>query len=105
MTAPASIPEARLRLLSRPACHLCEAMRREVDEILADSPRSWEIVDVDSDPVLAAEFGDVIPVLYVNGRIFAKTRLPPIATALRLRRAAAKWGQSRNPEMGSVQKS
>jgi len=44
---------------------------------------------VDSDPALAAAFGDVVPVLYVNGRLFAKTRLPPIAARLRLRRAAA----------------
>lgn len=64
-------------------------MRGEVDRILEDVPREWEIVDVDSDPALAAEFGEVIPVLYVNGRLFAKTRLPPIATALRLRRAVA----------------
>ena len=86
MTAPAK-PAARLRMLSRPGCHLCEAMRREVDEILRDSPHAWEIVDVDSDPALAAEFGEAIPILYVNGRLFAKTRLPPIATSLRLRRA------------------
>ena len=86
MTAPAK-PAARLRMLSRPGCHLCEAMRREVDEILRDSPHAWEIVDVDSDPALAAEFGEAIPILYANGRLFAKTRLPPIATGLRLRRA------------------
>ena len=63
-------------------------MRRRVDEILDDSPREWEIVDVDSDAALAREFGEQIPVLYVNGRLFAKTRLPPIATSIRLRRAA-----------------
>lgn len=90
MTAPAASPEARLRLLSRPGCHLCEEMRREVDRILRDSLHEWEIVDVDSDAALAAEFGLAIPVLYVNGRLFAKTRLPPIATALRLRRAAGR---------------
>lgn len=88
MTADASGRSVGLRLLSRPGCHLCEEMRRQVDDILRDSPRAWEIVDVDSDPALAAEFGETIPVLYVNGRLFAKTRLPPIAPALRLRRAA-----------------
>jgi hypothetical protein len=87
MTAPAANPGARLRLLSRPGCHLCEEMRRDVDGILRDSPHEWEIVDVDSDAALAAEFGEAIPVLYVNGRLFAKTRLPPIAAALRLKRA------------------
>jgi hypothetical protein len=79
----------RLRLLSRPDCHLCEELRRQVDEILADQPRAWEIVDVDSDPGLA-RFSESIPVLYVNGHLFAKTRLPPFGKRLRLLRAAGK---------------
>jgi hypothetical protein len=82
-------PTAKLRLLTRPGCHLCDALRRDVDRLLGEIPRSWEVVDVDSDPHLAAKFGEAIPVLYVNGRLFARTRLPPLATRLRLRRAAA----------------
>ena len=85
----------RLRLLSRPGCHLCEEMRTRVDELLGDAAREWEVVDVDSDPRLASQFGEAIPVLYVNGRLFARTRLPPVATKLRLRRAA------RRPAPGS----
>ena len=80
----------RLRLLSRPGCRLCDELRREVDSILEEVPHAWEIVDVDSDPDLAARFGDSIPVLYVGGRLFAKTRLPPIAPRLRLLRAVRK---------------
>ncbi len=79
-----------LKLLSRPGCHLCVEMRRQVDTILADRPRSWEEVNVDSDPELARRYGDSIPVLFVNGRLFAKVRLPRLATALRLRRAAGR---------------
>jgi len=82
----------RLRLLSRPGCHLCDELRRDVDRILADRPHAWEIVNIDEDPALAAEHGESIPVLYVNGALFAKTRLPPIAPRLRLLRAAAKSG-------------
>ncbi len=79
----------RLRLLSRPGCHLCEKMRRQVEALLGDAPRTWEEVDVDSDPDLARRYGDAIPVLFVNGRLFAKVRLPRLAVELRLRRAAA----------------
>ena len=79
----------RLTLLSRPGCHLCEEMRRQVEAILADHPRQWEEVDVDSDPELARRYGDAIPILFVNGRLFAKIRLPRLAASLRLRRAAA----------------
>lgn len=80
----------RLTLLSRPGCHLCEVMRREAETILADVERQWEDVDVDSDPELARRYGEEIPVLFVNGRLFAKIRLPSLAPALRLRRAAAR---------------
>ena len=78
----------RLRLLSRPGCLLCEEMRRQVEEILADVERQWEEVDVDSDSELARRYGEEIPILFVNGHLFAKIRLPRLAAALRLRRAA-----------------
>jgi hypothetical protein len=79
----------RLRLLSRPACHLCERMREEVDALLDGQKREWEVVDVDQDPELARRYGEEIPILFVNGRLFAKVRLPRLASRLRLRRAAA----------------
>ena len=65
-------------------------MRRQVETILANEPRQWDEVDVDSDPDLARRFGESIPVLFVNGRLFAKIRLPRLAPALRLRRAAGR---------------
>jgi hypothetical protein len=77
-----------LRLLSRPDCHLCDAMRRDVDEMLGAEPREWEVVDVDQDPDLARRYGAEVPILFVNGRLFAKVRLPRLASRLRLRRAA-----------------
>ena len=77
-----------LKLLSRPDCHLCEEMRVEVDRLLEDEPHEWEIVDVDSDDELARRWSDAIPVLFVNGRLFAKGRIPKLAARLRLLRAA-----------------
>jgi Glutaredoxin-like domain (DUF836) len=63
-------------------------MRSEVDRLLSDEPRQWEILDVDSDPDLARRYGQEIPVLFVNGRLFARMRLPRLASRLRLRRSA-----------------
>jgi hypothetical protein len=37
---------------------------------------------------LARRYGEEIPILFVNGRLFAKVRLPRLASRLRLRRAA-----------------
>ena len=78
-----------LKLLSRPECHLCHQMRADVDRILDAEPHTWEIVDVDSDDELARRWSDSIPVLFVNGRLFAKHRIPKLAARLRLMRAAA----------------
>jgi glutaredoxin len=79
----------RLTLMSRPDCPLCDEMRKEVDALLADRPHEWEVVDVDSDLALARRFGESVPVLFVNGRLFAKIRLPRFSSKLRLLRAAS----------------
>ena len=78
-----------MRLLSRPGCHLCEEMRADVDRLLVADAHEWEIVDVDSDDEIARRWSDSIPVLFVNGRLFAKVRIPKLAARLRLLRAAA----------------
>ena len=80
----------RLTLMSRPGCHLCEEMRREVDALLAGEPHEWDVVDVDSDPDLARRYGDEIPVLFVNGHLFAKIRVPRLSSKLRLMRSASR---------------
>ena len=54
----------------------------------ATGQKTWEIVDVDSDPKLSIRYGESVPVLFVNGRLFAKIRLPRMALRLRLLRAA-----------------
>jgi len=78
----------RLRLYSRPGCTLCDELRQEVEGIVADLPHEWEVVEVDTDPELARRYGGLVPVLFVNGRLFARVRLPRLAARLRLRRAA-----------------
>ncbi|HSE64195.1 MAG TPA: glutaredoxin family protein [Thermoanaerobaculia bacterium] len=80
----------RLTLYSRPGCHLCEEMRREVENLLGDLPHEWDVVDVDRDPELARRYGESIPILFVNGHLFAKIRLPSLSSKLRLVRAAAR---------------
>ncbi len=77
-----------LRLLSRPGCRLCDEMRADVDRLLEGQPHDWEVLDVDSDDEIARRWSDSIPVLFVNGRLFAKLRIPKLAPGLRLMRAA-----------------
>jgi glutaredoxin len=59
---------ARLRLLSRPDCDLCEEFRSALEQLgtSVELP-SVEVVDVDSDPVLARRHGLDVPVLLLDG--------------------------------------
>lgn len=49
----------RLRLLSRPGCHLCEDMARTLGELNL----RFETVNIEEDPGLEAAYGESIPVL------------------------------------------
>ena len=60
-----------------------------MDRLLVGDAHEWEIVDVDSDDEIARRWSDSIPVLFVNGRLFAKVSIPKLAARLRLMRAAA----------------
>jgi len=61
-------PEARLRLLTRAGCHLCEIAAETLGRIGAEAGLVPEVVDVDADPGLQAEYGDRVPVVLLDGR-------------------------------------
>lgn len=65
----------RLTLLTREGCHLCDEMARLLDEVLPGLGGEWVALDVDSDPRLAARWGEVVPVLLRDGKAVAKVRL------------------------------
>lgn len=60
--------EARLRLLTRSGCHLCETAAETLERIGAEAGLVPEAVDVDADPELQAEYGDRVPVVLLDGR-------------------------------------
>jgi hypothetical protein len=67
----------RLRLYSRPGCHLCEDMKAVVMRaaLAAGVAVTIEDVDVSRDPSLEARYGLEIPVLELDGRKVAKYRI------------------------------
>ena len=58
---------ARVVLLVRDGCHLCEEAVAIVGAVCAETGDSWTTVDVDSDPALRAEYTDHVPVTFVDG--------------------------------------
>ena len=58
---------ARVTLVTRPGCHLCEVAREVVARVCADLGETWEELDLDADPALAARYAEEIPVTLVDG--------------------------------------
>jgi glutaredoxin len=61
-------PAARLQLLTRAGCHLCEGAAATLEDLAAEAGLTVAAVDVDTDPELQAEYGDRVPVVLLDGR-------------------------------------
>jgi glutaredoxin len=59
---------ARIMLLTRPGCHLCEPAREAVARVHADTGAPWVEIDVESDPELERDYGGRVPVVLLDGR-------------------------------------
>lgn len=68
---------ARVELLSRQDCHLCEDARVVVSQVCEQVDVVWSEVDVDADPVLRERYGDQVPVVLVDGEVVGYWRVAP----------------------------
>jgi hypothetical protein len=79
---------ARLTLLTRDGCGLCEELLLELTALRARQPRipPVDLVDVDADPVLQRRWGLKLPVLLLDGALVCLGRLdtPELLRLLRL---------------------
>ena len=85
MTTPPPTPH--LTLLSRAECDLCERLLAELSALRARVPiPAVELVDVDTDPLLARRWGLKVPVLLLDGAWVCGARLdaPELLRLLRL---------------------
>jgi predicted thioredoxin/glutaredoxin len=80
--------QARLTLLTRADCGLCEELLAELDALRAREPAipGVELIDVDSDPALQRRWGLKVPVLLLDGALVCTARLdaPELLRLLRL---------------------
>lgn len=60
--------QPRVRLYSRPGCHLCDDARAVIAQVCAELGEAFDEVSIDDDPALRARFGEEIPVTFVDGR-------------------------------------
>jgi hypothetical protein len=68
--------QARLTLVQRRDCQLCEEMLAELNALARRLPLPpLEVVDVDSDPQLERRHGLHVPVLLLDGLVVCRHRL------------------------------
>lgn len=88
------VPAVSLTLLVKPECHLCEAARDAVTDVLAGlgpaaSDVSVEELSILDDPELNARYWDEIPVVLIDGRVHTIWRVDQARLARALQEAIA----------------
>ena len=54
-------------LLSRSGCHLCVQAQEIAAKVVAETGHTFEVIDVDQDLEMRAEYGDRVPELLIDG--------------------------------------
>lgn len=76
----------QLELYSRPGCHLCDDLRVLCEQLGAEFPLRLAEVNIETDPVLEARYGQEVPVLFIDGRKAVKFRTTVAALRRTLQR-------------------
>lgn len=66
---------ARVTLLSKPGCHLCDDARSVIEAICDAAGVGWEERDITADPEELARYWEEIPVVLVDGERHAYWRV------------------------------
>lgn len=57
----------RVRLLTKPGCHLCDDAREIVAAVCAELGEGFDEVDISANDELMGRYGEQIPVTFVDG--------------------------------------
>ena len=76
----------QLLLYTRKECCLCEEMKEVIRQVATDRPLPIQEIDVDTSDEIQKEFGNEVPVLFINGRKAFKYRVTAWELAKRLER-------------------
>jgi glutaredoxin len=78
---------ARVRIYTRPGCHLCDEAKAEIARANCPGLFTLEEINIDSDPNLITRYGYDIPVVTINGAHAFKHRLTAEEFCRELRRS------------------
>ncbi len=66
---------ARLTLVSRSYCHLCQEMETALEALAGQFSVGFDVVDIDADPGLFAAYDELVPVLLHGDKELCHYRL------------------------------
>jgi hypothetical protein len=78
---PGALPgdaRARVVVLTRVGCHLCDDAIAAVEAVCTETGDSWATRDVDADPELRHRYSDEVPVIFVDGAQHDYWRVDPV---------------------------
>ena len=70
---------ARVRLIGKPGCHLCDEARVVIARVCDERGIAWDEVSILDDPAMADRYWEQIPVTLVDGEVLAVWRVDPDA--------------------------
>jgi hypothetical protein len=59
---------ARITLIGKPGCHLCDDAREAVERVAGQTGATWHELSILDDQQLAEQYAEQIPVVLVDGR-------------------------------------
>ncbi len=65
----------QFKILSKPGCHLCDEAKEVILKATKDLQAEIQIVNIETDPELFAEYCNDIPVVFLNERKIFKHRV------------------------------
>lgn len=68
----------RLVMYTRQGCHLCESAWQALEQRRKRYGFTLETVDIDADPALKLEYGNLVPVVAVDGKVRFRGAVNPV---------------------------
>ena len=76
-----------ITLYSRPGCHLCDEMKKQIAPLVTKFKAKVREVNIDADPILRARYNEEVPVLFLGSRKVAKYSVDTERLRAQLQRA------------------
>jgi len=65
----------KIRILSKPNCHLCDEAKEIIERVTRGLPIEIEVIDIQKDPQLFDQYRYDIPVIFLGDRKIFKHRV------------------------------